>query len=43
MTRTVPVGRPTAVTPVPRSRPRLVCVDRFAATVRGRHGEAVGS
>jgi hypothetical protein len=43
MTRTVPVGRPTAVTPVPRSRLRLISMDRFVATVRGRHGEAVGS
>jgi hypothetical protein len=41
MTRTVPVGRPFAVTPVPRRRPR-VTVERFAATVPGRPGEAVG-
>lgn len=43
MTRTVPVGGPFAVTPVPRRRPRLISVERFAAAVRGRHGEAVGS
>jgi hypothetical protein len=41
MTRTV--GRPFAVTPVPRSRPQRSSVEGFPVPVPAWRGEAVGS